>query len=251
MALDINPRAMQMFWRFVNERQQIAFKRELGLPAPWTKNKYLRKYKFTNVYRELDRGSQWAIEHIIRPMRNDIVLTLQAADSNTGDQKKIWLRSVRTLEKELFWQLFVYRMINRWETFAAIGFPSYQHWDRASYMRDLDANGRNGKRPIFSSAYITCQCSKKQDRVHNFCDMADDMHTKLPGLYKLLRTKPTLQVFCKALTKVFGIAGFTAFQISLDLVYAGLLPDTRDEWADPGPGCRAGLGFIFPEIKIA
>src|SRR5437868_5997936 len=52
------------FWHFVAERQSIYWKRRNGDFPPWTENETLRDYFFTNVYRELDQGTQYYLKHI-------------------------------------------------------------------------------------------------------------------------------------------------------------------------------------------
>ena len=53
------------YWRFAAERQAIFFRRLSGLSAPWTKDKILQAYKFTNTYRAADRVSQYLIRNVI------------------------------------------------------------------------------------------------------------------------------------------------------------------------------------------
>lgn len=225
--MKVNNKEFKRFWNFVRQRHMVWYNRFI-LQAPralWTNNKYLKRYRFTNVYRVLDRGSQWCINNIINVETNPI---------------------------DTFWKIYVYRMINRIETFEEIGIPDYNDWDSEDYMNALyGAQQKLGA--IFSSAYITCQSSRKQDRIHNFLDMAEAMYEQLPELldyisYHVLYKDFDLETWCKRLSKVYGIGMFTAFQISLDLIYAKMIPDQRWYWADPGPGCRKGLEIIFPNI---
>src|SRR2546430_9607468 len=63
----------ETYWRFAAERQAIFFRRLAGLPAPWTSDPILARYKFTNVYRASDRVSQYLIRHVIYRGRQDPV----------------------------------------------------------------------------------------------------------------------------------------------------------------------------------
>jgi hypothetical protein len=54
----------ERFWRFVHERQEIWRKKSAGEPAPWTSDPILRYNSFTNVYRELDRGTLYLQQHL-------------------------------------------------------------------------------------------------------------------------------------------------------------------------------------------
>src|SRR5438552_2556318 len=62
------------YWRFAAERQEIFFARMTGLPPPWTKDRILAEFKFTNAYRAADRVSQFLIRHVIyrRDLPNSI-----------------------------------------------------------------------------------------------------------------------------------------------------------------------------------
>ena len=53
------------YWRFAYERQEIFFRRNEGLPPPWTEDPIFMRYKFTNAYRASDRVSQYLIKHVI------------------------------------------------------------------------------------------------------------------------------------------------------------------------------------------
>jgi len=46
------------FWDFMKERMNIWHRRNSGLPAPWTEDEVIQKYRFTNIYRELDWQTQ-------------------------------------------------------------------------------------------------------------------------------------------------------------------------------------------------
>ena len=57
---------IKIFFEFIYDRQLIWYKKEvLLLPPPWTDDPVLGKYKFCNVYRELDRGSKYLIKTVI------------------------------------------------------------------------------------------------------------------------------------------------------------------------------------------
>ena len=50
---------LRLFWYWVNERHRIYVNRFIKKqPYPWTKDKILRTYKFTNVFRQLDRVTE-------------------------------------------------------------------------------------------------------------------------------------------------------------------------------------------------
>lgn len=52
---------------YLHEREKIRIKKTQNLPKPWTGDKILKNYKFTNVLRSQDRTSQWLIENWYTP----------------------------------------------------------------------------------------------------------------------------------------------------------------------------------------
>jgi alpha-glutamyl/putrescinyl thymine pyrophosphorylase clade 1 len=50
---------------FTAKRQKHLRKTALREPPPWTNDPILSEYRFTNVFRAADRGSQFAIRHMI------------------------------------------------------------------------------------------------------------------------------------------------------------------------------------------
>ena len=50
---------VKRLFAFANERHMIYRRREAGESPPWTADPILCNYRFTNVYRELDRVTIW------------------------------------------------------------------------------------------------------------------------------------------------------------------------------------------------
>ena len=48
---------VQRFIAFIHEREQIRIRRERGDKFPWTTDRILLQYRFTNIHREDDRVS--------------------------------------------------------------------------------------------------------------------------------------------------------------------------------------------------
>lgn len=56
---------IRAFFEFVFDRQQVWHRRSrLCLPAPWSDDDILRNYRFCNVYRELDGGTQAIVKYL-------------------------------------------------------------------------------------------------------------------------------------------------------------------------------------------
>ena len=65
-TIDVHQEHKRLFFWLMHERMAIWKRRFIDKKdRPWTENEILRDYKFTNVYRELDRNSQWQIKNIL------------------------------------------------------------------------------------------------------------------------------------------------------------------------------------------
>src|SRR5580693_8773694 len=58
MKIKFKASELKLFFYFLNERHRIYLNRKAKKPWPWTKDEILRTYKFTNVYRQLDRVTE-------------------------------------------------------------------------------------------------------------------------------------------------------------------------------------------------
>jgi len=47
------------FFNYLNERHIIYLRRQNGVKYPWTSDAILTEYSFCNVYRELDKVTEW------------------------------------------------------------------------------------------------------------------------------------------------------------------------------------------------
>jgi hypothetical protein len=61
----IREEAFQWYFYFIQERMNIFWKRYQRTPSPYSDDLIFQDYKFTNVYRVLDRVSQYLIKEII------------------------------------------------------------------------------------------------------------------------------------------------------------------------------------------
>lgn len=200
------------FWRWIMERHKIWIKRQAGDDWPWTDDEFLRKYKFTNVFREADRGT----------------LALRRM-----------LDVPNPRPTELIFNVAWYRVFNRAEHAEAIGFVGYgKLCDRLRVRRDAGHK-------IFTGAHMTWApfgVCKTEAYLETLRRIWDDR-----GLIfnTCRRTKSLESVFDWMLARRYpGVARFLCYEIVTDLRWiAGVLDDATDKttWANIGPGCKRGL----------
>jgi hypothetical protein len=247
-SIDLCEEHLEEFFHMVFERQQIWWKKtKLKLPRPWTTDPILSEKPFTNVYRFLDRSSQYLIHNIIRDT------------------------SITKLE-DLLWKMMLYRFYNKPETFThskyAVGLPSYKdfnpkvQWEQTVTHREKVGNS-------FHVAYLQNPTSltkkklgfdEKKER-GNFKDFVythvvfKKAHSIIPELCRLFLSKALPDEIIKLYTTIDAVALFTATEFYLDLTYIPVYRDdfqfswTPNHFANVGPGCSTGIEMIFPSLS--
>jgi hypothetical protein len=216
----------ETYWRFAAERQAIFFRRLAGLPAPWTSDPILARYKFTNVYRASDRVSQYLIRHVIY----------------RGKQEAA----------EIFFRTILFKLFNRIDTWerleAAFGEVTYTGYKFEHYDRVLTVAMDKGER-IYSAAYIMPAGPGRtnphmESRKHRFHlrlveqMMRDDLPHHLADLR-------TMQEVFDRLRSYASIGSFLAYQFATDLNYSPLINFSERDFVVPGPGALSGIRKCF------
>lgn len=217
------------FYRFVHERQMVWFRRFIKKePPPWTKDKWLRDYKFTNVYRELDRGTIWLMRNIIKPL---------SSLGKTDD----WLR-------EILWQIVLYRLLNRVETFDKVGIPYFREWKRLKGLRwKENLKDLHEEQSVFTNAHLTLPQNKAGvSKLDKYFEVLSVLHKKLPSLREQILNAEGLEDVFNILQEVPCVGPFISYEVCIDLMYAKAIPFHEDDWVNAGPGCRVGIRLIFP-----
>lgn len=63
----MDKKAFETYWYLLNERHNIYNRKTNKEDWPWTENKVLQEYKFTNVFRELDKTTIPIMQELQRP----------------------------------------------------------------------------------------------------------------------------------------------------------------------------------------
>lgn len=218
--------AYNTYWKFAAERQNIFFKRFNDVSYPWTKDKILGQYKFTNVYRATDRVSQYLIKSVIYK----------------GSQKP----------EEIFFRLILFKIFNRistWEFLESeLGEISFKDYSFKRYDKLL-SHKLEHKLPIYSAAYIMAsgRSTFGYERKHqNHLRLIENMikekvphklrHSKsMSDAYDLLHSYPT-------------IGDFLAYQYVTDINYSTLTNFSEMEFVKAGPGAKDGIAKCFKDF---
>ncbi len=219
-------RVFNTFWIFAAERQAIFFRRLAGLPLPWTMDRVLATFKFTNAYRASDRASQFLIRHVIYK----------------GDPAP----------REVFFRTILFKLFNKIDTWLLLTRTFGDICSSISLQRIdtlLTSAMQDGFR-IYSGAYIMPAGTDrfKTERKHS-------AHLQLLGL--MLRDDvPKKIADCEHMGNVFTIlrsypmlGDFLAYQYAVDINYSEVTNFSESEFVMPGPGAKSGLRKCFREVK--
>lgn len=124
-------RVLDTFFVFVAKRYRIHRNRLAGKPQPWTDDPILQNYPFTNVFRVLDRVTQYILRNVIQ----------------VGDQ---------SLHEQCF-RLMLFRSFNKVETWEALtehfGELTWRDFDLNAY-EDVLLTRQRSDIALYSPAYI-------------------------------------------------------------------------------------------------
>lgn len=232
----------KLFFYTMYERMKIWERRYIDKqPFPWTQNPILRDYKYTNVYRELDRSSQWQIKNILLRYKE------------LGDYK------------ELIWKLMIYRMFNSWESFQFIqeqtgwigGIPDYDSYDEEEFLGMLKKVRAAGINP-FTNAYLLYSGNGKEintrDEYYVYKGIRG-LRENFEELIYLIQTAETPEEIIEEMKKIPTVAAFIAHEYYQDLTYIQIYTDwnvmrfTQNDYTNVGPGASFGIRLIFPSLK--
>jgi alpha-glutamyl/putrescinyl thymine pyrophosphorylase clade 1 len=217
----LHPAPEPMFWYWIRERHAIYERRAAGQPPPWTEDEILRTYRFTNVFRQLDRGTIWLTEHFLTPHR----------DAEPG---------------LLIFNVTLYRQFNWTGTGERLGW--IERWDKRRAKRILAKADRAGKK-VFTGAHIVWG-ETGRPKIDSVLDSCSEVWRVRTRIAKMAAFSRSLEAVFRDLIQVRGIGPFIAYEIVTDLRHTRVLEQATDinKWANVGPGALRGLRRLYPEM---
>ena len=217
--------AVAAFLLFVLERQKIWVNKSRGV-APLTENLVLGTKWFTNMYRELDRGTIYFKRQMIKT-------TLKGVEIN---QKKI----SESLVKEILFKSILYRLLNKVETFLDFGeIPSISSLSRfLNYLKERKENNEI----IFTAAHQNMGLV----RLLKTLEFVKKNISSLTAEVVAGARKRSNRDCFRAILKIPNVGDFFAWQILTDLLECRVLGvNTDNQWTCLGPGAKNGLRRVF------
>jgi hypothetical protein len=208
---------VERFFAYATAREQIRIKKEAGLPAPWTDDPILQKYRFCNVYREDDKVTRWIRAHITEAAygKNFLAAIILAR----------WFNRISTLERLAL--------------------------DGHSLFGDLYRDDRvrlrlHGVAPVVTAAYVI-KTPNGMNKLDGVLWSYDLIRPDCAAMQEKMKAENWSLQFATAHLATYPYLGpFMAYEIVTDLRHSSLLEKAPDimTWANPGPGCARGISRI-------
>ena len=212
--IDIDP-----FWDYAQERYKIFLRKKAGLPPPWTADKVLQTYYFTNIFREDDKVTVWFREAIRdRVKRNPAAAVFACC---------------------------LFRLHTRIETAVELMKEGlFEHWDEHLGRSVLGLIQDRGQ--LVTGAYMI-RGINGMTKAASIAHVATRIWDRKEQIADAMAKRNTLKDATEILTVYPTIGPFMAYEMVTDLRHTYLLQGAEDimTWANPGPGCLRGIEELW------
>lgn len=215
--------------KFMLERHNIYLRRQAGHAFPWTRDPILQRYRFCNIYRELDTVTMWIDERV---------------------------RKAFALDPRLWLMLCMARHFNLPSTIAHL-LAHGEVWRDKRY--DPHAAARVAQKiqgQVYTGAYMVNPPTRAelealpleyQTKAAWSCIVVlGDLWKDREAITDMLEDATTLWQLHQALLDHRGWAGFMAYEVVSDLRWTRYGRHAHDKlsWAHLGPGALRGLNRL-------
>lgn len=239
------------YFAYARERHAIHLRRAAGQPPPWTEDPVLQRYRFCNVFRELDKTTVWFRENVRTPLQEKPEVLLATV---------LFRLFNRIATGEAIFCQEVLPIIGKgtaWKFFLGDGDTGYLKNSILSYCRQgpyvtgsFMVKTPTGMPKLDGVLWIVEQFATQMQPLPDdggrtgwrgaagqMLHFRDDKSWSLEEAWSWLRQFPF-------------IGDFQAYEIVTDLRHTALLDRAPDimTWANPGPGAKRGLKWLIPNI---
>jgi hypothetical protein len=213
---------------FIIKRHTIYLKKEAGEPSPWSDDPILNAYKFTNLYRELDRTTLWCKDNVRDRFEDPRELALAITAFrwvNRIETGEAWFLKPTDNSQETAWNMYLSTGNSRWLADAA-----YKHL---------------GHGPYVTGAYII-KTPEGLSKLEGVLSCIDTARIYMPLVVDACFANSTLRQVHDILRRVPYLGSFTAAQLIADMKHTKLLAQATDHqtFTAIGPGSQKGLNAL-------
>lgn len=214
-----------LYWIFAARRQAIFERRVAGGAPPWTDDSILQQFKFCNVFRAVDRVSQYLIRHVAYRDPMD-----EPAD------RLFQIVAFRTFSNIATWDGLLDRLGRA---------PTLQHLRTDTFesaLNDIKAE-RGG---LYTGAFILCanKAFGFDEKHKNHVALFRHMFFEHRAAERVLSAKSLRELV--QLLEEFPLMGpFMSYQIAIDLNYSQYVNFSENDYTQAGPGALRGIKKAF------
>ena len=217
--------AVAAFLCFIFERQKIWLNKKKGMEVLTTNHIFSSKW-FTNIYRELDRGTMY-LRHQLNTDLKEFSMVKDSIAKNLVS--KILLKSI------------IYRVINKIETFMDFGRVPDMH-TLPLFMKFLCKKKSEGS-VIFTAAHLNQGFEKL---ITTLEWITKENISTLTSQIMVAAHNRSIKICHTVLLTIPNVGDFLEWQILCDLLECKVLgSNTDNQWVCLGPGAKKGLRRIF------
>lgn len=219
----------ELYWLFAYRRHRAFEARLKGASQPWSDDPILQTFKFCNVYRALDRVSQFLLREVA-----------YGTDALSTPHDRVF-------------QIVAFRMFSNIRTWEELtrrlgGKPCIEHLRSGALLQKLNQI-KEQFGGLYTGAFILCA-----NKAFGF----DEKHKNHEALFRHMFLEqgcaervmdaPNLQALVALLQSYPLMGPFMAYQTAIDLNYSELVNFSENDYVQAGPGALRGLKKAFVDL---
>lgn len=228
------------FFDFIKDRHEVYYSKNiLNNSYPYTDNKILQQFKFTNVFRELDSTTIYIIDKL-KEIKNLV---------NGDEDYKNKVVFLNTVYARLFNVIGMFDNLDKSLFYLPLDFK----------VNDINIEfnkKRNAGIRLQNTAYLISQTNfinyekgdKRNEKSYQFLLMLSSIKDSIDNFYELLQDCKDIRSVINTIYTVKCVGLFLASQIALDLYYLDFFKNknlfTDNDYIIVGPGAKPSLDYI-------
>lgn len=225
------------FFHFMEERELIRLRREAGQPWPWSQDKILQTYSFTNLRRYHDRTSEFL-------------------------RKKLYSPNRRSSPIDILMNCATFRYFGTTRFAEAVGWGQHEKWNdaerRFKNLVKVAGNMRASGQKPFTAAYVISNLGRSDPKEQVVADCLRALRRNAERVVE--QRSVGWKAASDRMSQVLGFkgSGFMTKETLLDTMFCdfwpnrlsvhGLaltVPNDWDEWTPVGPGSIRGAARLL------
>jgi hypothetical protein len=205
-------------WNYIRERERVRLRKEGTEPWPWTEDRILQQFKFTNVKRIHDRTTQVFYN--------------------------IYQENAKDTEQSALYNCALYRYFGTAEWAGLVG---WQHFHDGEFIRLMAETAKKRGLQIFTGAYVITNSGQTGPKYRVVEQYLAELWHNIDRIVKELNRAFLWEDGYHALHQLpgFGGSGFMAKEVLQDyLLWAPYRFHDDESFTPIGPGAMRGLGRV-------